>query len=589
MWKEHEMTDTLSLRTKPKTTALNKMGIILLAILLSLVGIMVPAKPAHADTPEVVAARDGVYLIKVYYETSNGEDRLIGYGSCFFINDEDLLTCNRVIGIDANQEAWILATYDDADYRDHIVYKVALMRDLEVEASLNRASVGTDFAIMRLQETIAPPVHLVLGSSEDVAVAQNVWTLGFPDEQIDFTNLTPLSFTASDVTVGSGTVSKLVDMDNTNFIQHNAPMSVGNEGGPLLDDDGIVVGINARLTDVPGGDYNHSISIDQVKTALDKLAISYDTPEDDPNKQQQQQQQQQQQEEEKEVSKEALVAAIAEAEAQAGNLSGYTTETATAFTSALSVAKSVNSNEQATQEQVDKAISDLRAARNGLIENPSLNPLIIGGIIAAIVVIIIVIVLLVVLRSRKKKKAAVPPAPPLGAHAVAGPGMPPPPAPNFGGGTTTGAPSPSFPSGPMGGPATAPPPVYQPPTPGFDSGGGGDTTVLNPAVGETSLLGASQMAATLIRISNNERVRINRPEFIIGKERRKVNFVIPDNSAVSRTHARITQRDGQFYITDLNTTNFTFVNDKKIPANTETPLNKGDRIKLADEEFEFDV
>jgi pSer/pThr/pTyr-binding forkhead associated (FHA) protein len=129
------------------------------------------------------------------------------------------------------------------------------------------------------------------------------------------------------------------------------------------------------------------------------------------------------------------------------------------------------------------------------------------------------------------------------------------------------------------------PPVYAPPTAGFDTAGSGETTVLNPAVGETSLLGGGQSTASLRRTSNGEKVRIDRGEFTIGKERSKVNYVIPDNGTISRQHAKITQRGGQFFVTDLRATNFTFVNDKKIAPGTEVPLSNGDRIRLADEEF----
>jgi S1-C subfamily serine protease len=553
---------------------------------------MVPTRAVHAaETTAVTADRDGVYLIKVYYETSNGEAYLLQYGSGFFVNDENLLTCNHVIEIDAEYEASIQAVFGDDNYNDHIVYKVALMRDLEVEVTLNRASVSTDFAIMSLQDAIAPPHSLALGSSADVKQTETVWTLGFPDVQVDFANLTPLSFTASDVTVGSGTVSKLVDMDNTNFIQHNAPMSFGNSGGPLVNDNGVVIGINAQGTDVAGGDYNYSVSIDQVKTALDKLAIEYTSSSAGSG------------DSSGGVLRDGLLAVIAEAEALTGNLNDYTTETASAFMTALGAAQSVSGNEQATQEQVDSAISGLSTARHGLVEKTNLTPLIIGGVVGAIAVIVIVIIVTLVLRLQKKKRAAVPPAPFLGTqYPLVGSGMVPltpltPPvssassAPvNLGNGFMANPSSPGASGNPVSAaPTMAASPAYQSPILGFDATGGGDTTLLNPAVGETSLLGVNQKSATLTRVSNNEKVRINCSEFIIGKEQRKVHFAISDNSAVSRIHARITQRDGRYYIADLNTTNSTFVNDKKLPANTETPLNKGDHITLADEEFEFDV
>jgi S1-C subfamily serine protease len=388
---------------EPETMMLKRLFIVLFAALVSLVGLTAPVLPTYAaETTAVTADRDAIYLVKVYYETSNGDDYLVQYGSGFFINDKDLLTCNHVIDIDAEYGAELQSYFGDSNYNDHIIYKVALQRDIEVQVDLNRASAGADFAIMSLQEDIRPPQHLPLANSADVRQTEEVFTLGFPAVDVDFSNLTSLSFTADDVTVGSGTISKLVDMDNTNFIQHNAPMSSGNSGGPLVNDNGDVVGINAQVIFDLGGNYNYSISIDQVKSALDRLAIEY-TPataggtapvpgsggEGDPL----------------EADKTSLITAITDAETLASNLSGYTDETASTFTSSLTEAKTVRDNDAATQEQVSTAQSDLSAARRGLVEKPSNMPLIIGGIALAVLIVIIIVIILVVNSSKKKKRA----------------------------------------------------------------------------------------------------------------------------------------------------------------------------------------
>ena len=119
--------------------------------------------------------------------------------------------------------------------------------------------------------------------------------------------------------------------------------------------------------------------------------------------------------------------------------------------------------------------------------------------------------------------------------------------------------------------------------------GAGETSVLGGGAGETSVLGggAMQPAATLIRKKNGETATITKQMFIIGKERNKVDFCVPDNNSVSRNHANIVCKGGVYYIVDKNSTNFTFVNGNKINPNQEVKLNSGDKIKLADEEFEF--
>ena len=92
---------------------------------------------------------------------------------------------------------------------------------------------------------------------------------------------------------------------------------------------------------------------------------------------------------------------------------------------------------------------------------------------------------------------------------------------------------------------------------------------------------------SLMRKSNNETVNINKPEFTIGKERRRVDYCVADNSSVSRVHAKLRVRGGICCISDLGSTNCTYVNGTKLGRNQEVALKKGDKIKLSYEEFEM--
>ncbi len=53
-----------------------------------------------------------------------------------------------------------------------------------------------------------------------------------------------------------------------------------------------------------------------------------------------------------------------------------------------------------------------------------------------------------------------------------------------------------------------------------------------------------------------------------------------EEGGVSRRHAQITQRDDQFFIEDLNSVNYTFVNKRKIAIGVAHPLRDGDEIRL---------
>ena len=180
--------------------------------------------------------------------------------------------------------------------------------------------------------------------------------------------------------------------------------------------------------------------------------------------------------------------------------------------------------------------------------------------IAVVIVVIIVVILIIVLGGKKKNKGGNGPAGPGGGYPAASQ-RPQPPVPPY-------TPAPPVPTAP-------------------NNDGAGETSVLNDGAGETSVLGGQAAGFKMVRRRNNETININRSEFTIGKERRRVNYCISDNNSVSRTHAKIRVRAGRCYISDLGSTNCTYVNGTKLTPNQEVILSAGDKIKISDEEFEF--
>ena len=143
-------------------------------------------------------------------------------------------------------------------------------------------------------------------------------------------------------------------------------------------------------------------------------------------------------------------------------------------------------------------------------------------------------------------------------------------------------------------PASAPIPVNIP-SPSVLQGQSmnyGETTVLGVSnMGETTVLGAASVQTSenpyLIRIKNNEKIMVNKPIFRIGKERSYVDYFIGDNTAVSRSHANVISRDGEYFVMDTNSTNHTYLNGVMLQSNVETKIKHSDKIRIANEEFEF--
>lgn len=117
-----------------------------------------------------------------------------------------------------------------------------------------------------------------------------------------------------------------------------------------------------------------------------------------------------------------------------------------------------------------------------------------------------------------------------------------------------------------------------------------ETTVLTHNTDETTVLHYnihSTLSPYLIRRKNQDKVFVNGDVFRIGKERSQVDYFIADNTAISRMHAKILCKNGEYYIVDTNSTNHTFVNGSLITPNVETRIVSGDILKLANEVFEF--
>lgn len=122
----------------------------------------------------------------------------------------------------------------------------------------------------------------------------------------------------------------------------------------------------------------------------------------------------------------------------------------------------------------------------------------------------------------------------------------------------------------------------------------GDTTVLHSGFRgeETSVLNYTKAPDTpkqpyLLRIKNGERIPITGSIFRLGKEEKFVDYVIHDNEAISRSHANIISRNGQYFLQDNNSTNHSFLNGQQCISNVELPLQDKASIRLGNEEFQF--
>ena len=96
----------------------------------------------------------------------------------------------------------------------------------------------------------------------------------------------------------------------------------------------------------------------------------------------------------------------------------------------------------------------------------------------------------------------------------------------------------------------------------------------------------NEPSAVLQSLSNGQKYSLNKECVVFGKDNTSADYAL-DNDTISRAHAEIVRRDNEYYITDLGSTNGTFVNSKKVPKNTSIIINNGDIVKLSNEELRF--
>lgn len=557
-----------------------KKGKKLFSLLLALCLTIAMAVPVFADDAEIVnKMRSGVLQVNLNWIDQNGGRHFIQGGSGFLINDQTLLTNQHVVTMTQETKEAASALYGVDFVNDNkldVRVQVVVQRDVVIDASVIQSSAEMDVAILELSSPIYDRISLELGDSANVKETQAIYVLGFP-------LLSELAqdvryYTSDDVSVTSGIVSKKMERNSTPFIQHGAKISDGNSGGPLVavDSDGVgrVIGINTSRVSIEEG-YYYAMEINDVKTLLNQLGVTYNEGsgttggttgtegnattgtegtgtnggevKDDPVV------------EPVAADTSKLESAISDAEDKLAD-GKYTEDSVKELEDKLDSAYEVMDDDEASQEIIDKAQDEVEKAADDLEEQkgPGMMLWIIIG--AAVVIIVVIVVILVVSSGNKKKKEEMEREHMMRQRAEE---------------QRRTAPAPRA-------EARSYNPVQEP------SAGAGETSVLGEGRGETTVLGASaQSAAYMIRKKTNERVVLSAPSFTIGKERSRVNYCISDNTSVSRCHARISRKGSQYFVADMNSTNFTFVNGVKVVPGQEVALKDNDTVRFADEDFEF--
>lgn len=111
-------------------------------------------------------------------------------------------------------------------------------------------------------------------------------------------------------------------------------------------------------------------------------------------------------------------------------------------------------------------------------------------------------------------------------------------------------------------------------------------------LGDTSVLyerDALEITLMLTRLHSQEQeyIVLLQDQYIVGKLNTEADFIIQDPS-VSRIHAEIERRGGQYFVRDMNSTNGTFVNGQRLRIQECVPIQPGDVIAFARAEYQVE-
>ena len=232
--------------------------IFLLILFLAL--LLVATLTAQASNDAIVDARSGV--VRLFNQTSSYNGNI---GTAFVVShigDETILFTNRHC-VESNPDEVYIVTSN--------------IHGTLVKADVSYLSSDTKFDLAMLRtERLDGYIELPLASSDKVVVSEDVYALGFPalvDGVVDKGE--DLPSTIDDMTITRGIISNArVVVNSFNYYQTDATITGGNSGGPLLNKDGAVVGVNTLRT-IDSEGYNYAIYIDYIIDHLEREGIPY--------------------------------------------------------------------------------------------------------------------------------------------------------------------------------------------------------------------------------------------------------------------------------------------------------------------------
>jgi len=351
------------------------LSVLLAMLLLAFTAVAALPSASAVETSEgVKKCMDSVLQIRMKYQPDKSDDIIVSSGSCFVVNPSTVLTCAHIF------EGNDIIEYAKKTYgRNHVFDRekngkkidVLVNGGAPVPATIKKIMVDQDYAILKLDEPIKRP-SVTFGASSESEITDHISTLGFPT----LTGALQDSKTYSNdqMSVSTSTITSKTTTDGIKYFMHDAIIANGASGGPLVNDQGLVIGINLYQdkSNDSASNYFRAIETDQILAVFQDLGYEY---------------------------------------TQDSNGGGDDKEATTAVSEDSTEATTIAPTTAKPEPATDK--NDTNDNNGGEID---ITKLIIIIAIAVVIVVIIVVILIIVLGGKKKNK---------GGNGPSGPSRPP--------------------------------------------------------------------------------------------------------------------------------------------------------------------
>lgn len=232
--------------------------------------------PAEASGRVAAEARSGVVrILSIYHNEGYGLGSGLAVGeagqpsSVFITNHHVIEDADEVYLLLDNHYLQSIPYYGGTDDGVHAVKCHVLYTP----------SQAPDYAILQASREVTERTALPLMPAQMAYPGDRIFTLGYP-AVADNVSGGDVRASIDDITITSGTISRFVtyEDEHSNAIQIDADINHGNSGGPLITEEGYVIGLNTWGVGDEDGVVNLALQIDYVIEKLDALIASGSLP-----------------------------------------------------------------------------------------------------------------------------------------------------------------------------------------------------------------------------------------------------------------------------------------------------------------------